>query len=244
VKASGKGTSEDDTKLFLQRDGYNEETYFSFALNPIFNGDTVTGILAVVQETTEKVLGARRLKVLSELGNNTPGTRSVENACHLLTSTLREHNADIPYSLVYLIENKNNSAKSADLIATTFDEDLEIESDENGVKKCSFVKGKSRRSLPDYFPRTYDFVDLTMDDDDNITDSSSTFSASSSDLTIPKKKVLKSSTKVILKLKNSSYAIIFPVYINSGGKLVLTAIMICGINIYRTSDNEYIDLLK
>ncbi|CAJ0906946.1 11923_t:CDS:10 [Entrophospora sp. SA101] len=269
VKASGKGTSEDDTKLFLQRDGYNEETYFSFALNPIFNGDTVTGILAVVQETTEKVLGARRLKVLSELGNNTPGTRSVENACHLLTSTLREHNADIPYSLVYLIENKNNSAKSADLIATTFDEDLEIESDENGVKKCSFVKGKSRRSLPDYFPRTYDFVDLTMDDDDNITDSSSTFSASSSDLTIPKinkevlseyghpldlsdtssstwplKKVLKSSTKVIVKLKNSSYAIIFPVYINSGGKLVLTAIMICGINIYRTIDNEYIDFLK
>jgi hypothetical protein len=59
--------------LLVKRDGYDEETYFTFSLSPIFEDDVVTGILGSVQETTQKILSVRRLKTLSIMGTNSSG---------------------------------------------------------------------------------------------------------------------------------------------------------------------------
>ena len=70
--------------FLLYRDGYFEETYFSFTLSPIFKEDgSVGGIFNASQETTQRVLANRRLKTLSELGNRTPGNllRSALSLC-------------------------------------------------------------------------------------------------------------------------------------------------------------------
>jgi hypothetical protein len=81
VLSTGKGKFEYDRFFFLFRDGYLEETYFSFTFSPIFKDDgSVGGIFNASQETTQRVLSNRRVKTLSELGKRTPG-----NLYHLLS---------------------------------------------------------------------------------------------------------------------------------------------------------------
>src|ERR1700710_2864268 len=47
--------------LFLERSGYPEETYHTFSYSPLRNDDgVVVGMLCVVTEETDKVIGERR----------------------------------------------------------------------------------------------------------------------------------------------------------------------------------------
>ena len=75
VFTTGKGQFNDDFLLYMNRSGYVEEAYFSFTLSPMFTEDgNVGGIFNAVQETTQRVLMARRLKTLGDLANGTQGT--------------------------------------------------------------------------------------------------------------------------------------------------------------------------
>ncbi|CAG8740617.1 1184_t:CDS:1, partial [Dentiscutata heterogama] len=77
---------------------------------------------------------------------------SLESACDIMKNILSDNHADIPYALIYFVENKLNYDGSESLIArlitTTFDED-----------------GKKERHFPDYFPETHEIIDLTNDFD-------------------------------------------------------------------------------
>ncbi|KAF0410288.1 protein-histidine kinase [Gigaspora margarita] len=67
-----------------------------------------------------------------------------------------QNNQDIPYALIYLIENNKDSKIGfntlvARLVATTFDE----------ICKEEFIHEKLKRHIPDYFPETNEIIDLT-----------------------------------------------------------------------------------
>ncbi|CAG8444825.1 2565_t:CDS:10 [Funneliformis caledonium] len=167
VMATRKGRFENDMLFVTDRDGYVEETYASFTLSPIFKEDgSMGGILNASQETTQRVLANRRLKALTELGNKTPGAKSVKDACHLITQTIRNNNADMPYALIYLIENHSATSNTpstdtpkAHLVATTFDEDLDLQK-VDGFDEISVAEDKLRRFLPDFLLDTEEIVDL------------------------------------------------------------------------------------
>src|SRR3989442_1037071 len=61
VMATGESTWSADLQLMMERNGYLEETYFTFSYSPI-RGERadVLGNLITVTETTERVLGERR----------------------------------------------------------------------------------------------------------------------------------------------------------------------------------------
>ena len=62
VISRGEAVRADDLLLLLERDGYPEECYFTFSYSPILDeSGGVGGIFTPVQETTERVIGARRL---------------------------------------------------------------------------------------------------------------------------------------------------------------------------------------
>ncbi|CAB4429500.1 unnamed protein product [Rhizophagus irregularis] len=262
VLSTGKGKFEYDRFFFLLRDGYLEETYFSFTFSPIFKDDgSVGGIFNASQETTQRVLSNRRVKTLSELGKRTPGAKSLENACHLVTRTLHEKNKDIPYALIYLIENSTVKStlqpREAHLIASTFDEDLDYVKCEDGVDEISFVPNKSRRVLPDYLLETKEIIDLMVvpdeineliNDDSNFELSTRTgenFVARKDFLTSwPIHYVAMTGSHITITLKNGSSAVLYPVTTSSGGKSVLTAVIILGINPHRALDKEYMEFLQ
>ena len=74
--ARGPPTTLVDFLLPLDRHGFVEECYFIFSYSPIRDesGD-VGGVLVTVTETTERVLGERRLKTLRELAARTQKAR-------------------------------------------------------------------------------------------------------------------------------------------------------------------------
>ena len=54
--------------LFLERSGFPEETYHTFSYSPVYDDESrIAGMLCVVTEVTERVIGERRLRVLSDL---------------------------------------------------------------------------------------------------------------------------------------------------------------------------------
>jgi len=105
VMATGEATWSDDQLLFIDRSGYSEEGYFTFSYSPISdeNGG-VGGIFCAVNETTQRVIGARRLSTLSRLAERTISAISAEEACVRAAEVLADNSADVPFSLVYLLD--------------------------------------------------------------------------------------------------------------------------------------------
>ena len=68
VMAGGGATWSHDQLLVLDRNGYPEECYFTFSYSPITDeAGGVGGVFCAVTETTERVVGERRLATLAEM---------------------------------------------------------------------------------------------------------------------------------------------------------------------------------
>ncbi len=101
----GTPTTVVDFLLPLDRHGFAEECYFIFSYSPIRqeNGQ-VGGVLVTVTETTQRVLGERRLKTTQALAARTRNARTVHDACVISGNVVGEETADIPFALIYLLD--------------------------------------------------------------------------------------------------------------------------------------------
>ena len=89
----------EDLLLVLDRYGYREEAYFTYSYSPIKHADgRIGGIFTPVNETTERVLGERRLRTLRELAERTADAKSVESACSTFAEVLGAGNPDLPFA--------------------------------------------------------------------------------------------------------------------------------------------------
>jgi signal transduction histidine kinase len=105
VMSGGKPIWIEDLLLVVDRSGYFEEAYFTFSCSAIRDetGDPV-GMLATFVETTARVLGERRLRLLGELAAQAFTARAVDAACHTVAGTLESHENDLPFFLLYLTD--------------------------------------------------------------------------------------------------------------------------------------------
>jgi PAS domain S-box-containing protein len=110
----GTATTLVDFLLPLDRHGFVEECYFIFSYSPIREeGGDVGGVLVTVTETTERVLGARRLKTLQELSAQTQQAVTAEAACAAAAGVLAGNPADLPFCLLYLLDPDGRGATLA-----------------------------------------------------------------------------------------------------------------------------------
>jgi signal transduction histidine kinase len=110
----GTPTTLVDFLLPLDRHGFVEECYFIFSYSPIREeGESVGGVLVTVTETTERVLGGRRLRTLQELASRTQKAATAEMACEAAAGVLRENPDDLPFALVYLFDAEGRGATLA-----------------------------------------------------------------------------------------------------------------------------------
>ena len=110
----GTPVSLNDFLLPLDRHGFTEECYFVFSYSPIREErGNVGGVLVTVTETTERVLGARRLQTLQELSAETQEARTPEAACQSATQVLAKNPADLPFVLLYLLSEDGRQARLA-----------------------------------------------------------------------------------------------------------------------------------
>ena len=93
---------------YLERSGFLEETYHTFSYSPVYDDQSrIAGMLCVVTEVTERVIGERRLRVLRDLATRGGG---VDARRRKLPARLRGSGAlspfDAPFfAALYLVES-------------------------------------------------------------------------------------------------------------------------------------------
>jgi PAS domain S-box-containing protein len=108
---AGETTSLDECLVFLDRDGYLEEAYFTSSFNPIRDeSGGVGGVYQPVTELTQLVLAERRQKLLRDIAAPPAHAHSVEDALVQLATTLDGRNLDLPFTLFYLVNDDLTSA--------------------------------------------------------------------------------------------------------------------------------------
>ena len=112
----GPATWDEDIQLEINRHGFVEETHFTIAYSPVPD-DTVPGgiggVLATVHEITEKVVAERRVIALRDLGARVGDARTPEEAGAIAAQTLSAHDKDIPFVLIYLLDDDRRLARLA-----------------------------------------------------------------------------------------------------------------------------------
>jgi signal transduction histidine kinase len=101
-------------RMFLDRNGYLEETFFTFSFSPIQDETGgVGGLFHPVTELTQQSLAERRLKVLRDLADRTSEAKSLTQAATLVADTLGAHDLDLPFVLLYLAAADGRTARLA-----------------------------------------------------------------------------------------------------------------------------------
>jgi len=99
----GEASFVDDVRLFMQRGDHLEETYYSFSYSPIRDeSGGVGGLFCPSTDTTPKVLGARRLRTLSELAGGAYAGEMTDAACAMVAHELAKNPDDVPFALLYI----------------------------------------------------------------------------------------------------------------------------------------------
>jgi PAS domain S-box-containing protein len=112
----GPATWMDDILLEINRHGFFEETHFTIAYSPVPDDTApggIGGVLATVHEITEKVVGERRIGALRDLAAHAGQARSAKEACRLSALALKDHDKDIPFALIYLLDENGKTARLA-----------------------------------------------------------------------------------------------------------------------------------
>jgi PAS domain S-box-containing protein len=104
VLDGGRATWDEALLLFLERSGYREETYHTFSYSPLSGNDgRIMGMLCVVTEETDRVIGERRLSLLRSLASAL-GTAIVEaDVLAAIKGSLSQNQKDLPFTLTYLL---------------------------------------------------------------------------------------------------------------------------------------------
>ena len=103
VMSSGRATWSEDLLLTMNRHDYWEETYWTYSYSPLHDDDgVVRGVFTAVSDTTERVIGERRLAALQDLGAQAGSARSVAEACELVVQALERARQDVPFAAIYL----------------------------------------------------------------------------------------------------------------------------------------------
>jgi signal transduction histidine kinase len=97
--------------MFLDRNGYLEETCFTFSLSPIRDETgRVVGLFHPVTETTAGMLSERRTRSLRDLASRAGHARSVTEAA-LSLEVLAGFELDLPFLLLYLGDEDGSRAR-------------------------------------------------------------------------------------------------------------------------------------
>ncbi len=117
VFTAGNASWSEDILMFFDRELPKEEIYATFSFSPVFGeSNKVEGMFCACTETTEKIIGNRRLDTLRKLGIQATEARTESEACITGMGVVGENPYDIPFAAIYLV---NESTEKAYLVTST-----------------------------------------------------------------------------------------------------------------------------
>ena len=110
VFQNGEASFVDEVRLFMNRGDFLEETYYSFSYSPIRDeSGNVAGLFCPSTEVTPKVINARRLRTLSQLSAHALVQKTTSAACESAVATLASNTDDVPFAILYLLEEEHTA---------------------------------------------------------------------------------------------------------------------------------------
>jgi signal transduction histidine kinase len=154
VLGSGEATWDEGLLLFLERSGFAEETYHTFSYSPVYDDlSRIAGMLCVVTEVTERVVGERRLRVLRDLAAQAMGVDEVASSCRRAVEVLAQYPLDLPFCALYVLDADSTVARRASIIPPMpeewFPEALSLPPPRDPWKLAALCATEERQSIDD-----------------------------------------------------------------------------------------------
>ena len=131
-------------RIFLDRYGYSEETFFTFSFSPILDeSGGVGGLFHPVIEQTQQTLAERRLNILPAVANHTVNARTAKEASALIMDCLKDFELDIPFVLLYSIDADGKEANLDGSVGVERDSPLapaKINLEEHSLKSWPLIE--------------------------------------------------------------------------------------------------------
>jgi len=105
------GTYDEALLLIMERNGYPEETYYTFSYSPI-PGDYggTNGIICANTDDTLRITGERQLRTLRDLGKIIMDTKSDSTVFAHTIDTLKQNPHDFPFTSIYQVNTETGMA--------------------------------------------------------------------------------------------------------------------------------------
>ncbi|WP_431211794.1 GAF domain-containing sensor histidine kinase [Puia sp. P3] len=98
VMEKDEGTYVESQLLIMERNGYPEETYYTFSYTPITDDEGGTaGMICFNSDDTERIQGERQMRTLMQLGSRLTDARSKQDVLNRTMRVLRDNPQDIPF---------------------------------------------------------------------------------------------------------------------------------------------------
>lgn len=111
---SGESTMKHDNRLFLKRDGFLEETFFSWSIIPLIGSDgDVVGLYNPCFDNTRRKINERRMHTLREIGEKVSTAATVTSFWPQLQIGLEYNEFDIPFGIIYSVKDDSESEVSS-----------------------------------------------------------------------------------------------------------------------------------
>ena len=107
---AGETSFLENQRMFLERNGYLEETFFTFSLSPIRDeAGGIAGLFHPVTETTATMLGERRVRAVRDLTVRLSEAKSADDVFGFAADTLSSFSFDLPFVLFYQLYELSDS---------------------------------------------------------------------------------------------------------------------------------------
>jgi len=149
---SGRSAYLEKMRMFLDRYGFLEETWFTFSFSPITDeSGRVGGLFHPVTELTGQMLSERRTQTARDLAIRAATARTREEALRLAAAVFAAANHDVPFAVLYLVDD---GAKHAMRIAWAG-----LSADAAGPELVDLGSGRSPWAVADAY-RSGEVVEL------------------------------------------------------------------------------------
>ena len=141
-----QGTYVEAQLLIMERNGYPEETYYTFSYSPIPNDDgSVGGIICANSDDTQRVIGQRQLALLRDLATTLAHARTRAEICERAAAQIlhQRNSHDLPFALIYMPDGDGSGFT---LQATSGIDPLTPRPPGTWTRAVNFRGGSARRS--------------------------------------------------------------------------------------------------
>lgn len=148
VMDQNEGTYVESQLLIMERNGYPEETYYTFSYTPIPGDEGGTaGMFCANSDDTEKIISERQLRTLTQMGKALIGAQTVEEVYRNAIHSLKGNPEDFPFAAIYEVEQNGKhlilAGETAPLPRNFFPDDVCLERDSDKFPYLSTaIEGK------------------------------------------------------------------------------------------------------